>query len=269
MSSGSPGSAAEDYVVALVKALPLWVRYPLTLLAFWPTVLKNRLHCALWPASRQLWNRVPGAPLVVGSAPLWESDVRALVAGERVRCVVNLCKEWRRHSALYEKLGVEEIYLPTVDFDTPGYVETQLAVARMRAVAARGDAVFVHCKAGKGRSVCVALAYLVTHHGLAPRAADALIRGARPIISKKWNTPLLDAVARAADDARAAGAGAGAGAAAAPAEAAAAGAAPPDAAPPPAAAEGETVPLTAGLATPGRATATLRINTPPPDKRAA
>ena len=152
----------EEVIVEFVKNLPAWLRYPVTALCFWPAALKTRLIYWIWPGFRQLWNRVPGTLVLVGSVPLWESDVGELVRNEGVRCVINLCREWVWHEALYESLGVKAVWLPTVDFDPPSLEDTLRGVEAIATTTARGESTYVHCKAGRGRSVCIVLAYSAT-----------------------------------------------------------------------------------------------------------
>jgi atypical dual specificity phosphatase len=223
-SSSSPPSLVgrllalvEATVVASIRALPSGLRYYLTLVAFWPTLAFNRVYCLLFPSKRRLWDRVH-ANLVVGSAPLLESEIEHLYAREGVRAVVNLCREWDGHGAgpshgfagvslpallggrdaasrgVYARLGVPQLRLPTIDFDPPTLEHLLRGAAFIRAHALRGSSVYVHCKAGRGRSVAVCLAYLVLYDGLAPHEADARMRLVRPHISSKWKLPSIQAL---------------------------------------------------------------------------
>jgi atypical dual specificity phosphatase len=182
----------EHLIVGCIRALPGEVRYVLTLIAFWPTVAFNRIFCWLFPSRRQLWNRI-GTNIVCGSVPLRESDVEALVIQERIGAVVNMCREWNVHhqSGLYSRLGVEQLHLPTIDFDAPALEDLKKGVAFIRRHAQEGKTVYVHCKAGRGRSVALCLAYMVAHEDMTPQEADAQIRAVRPHISKKWHLPCV------------------------------------------------------------------------------
>lgn len=197
------------------RACPDWLRYPVTILLWWPTLLYNRVYCALLPHKRRKWDLVnlPGRPghgsVWLGSVPLFASEVADLHA-KGVRGVVNLCKEWDSHAedgGAYARLGIKRHYAPTIDFSAPSLSHTLAAAAFIDACVRRGESVLVHCKAGRGRSVCVVLAYLTLHHGFTPRAADAHVRQFRPHISKKWHLPLLQAVHALAEE-RAKGGGA-------------------------------------------------------------
>lgn len=176
--------AAKAAFRAAVAALPAEVRYVLSVLAFWPTALLNRAVCAV-TNRRRLWDRVDGT-LVLGSVPLLAADVRALHRDLGVRGVVNMCREWRWHAPLYAGLGVDELHVPTIDYDLPTLAGVVSAAAFIRAHEARGESVYVHCKAGRGRSTAVVLCYLVLFRGMTPQAADAVVRAARPQVSVKW-----------------------------------------------------------------------------------
>lgn len=178
--------------------LPGSVRYPITVLLFWPTVLINRVFCYFFPSKRRLWDRVHPT-IVLGSVPCLAADVDALVGKEHVTSFVNLCREWDSNAALYKRRGLSSAHAPTIDFDAPTIEETLRCVDFIHERAKKGESVFVHCKAGRGRSVCIVLAYLVLHEGLSPKEADARIRKARPHISKKWHLPLLTEIARRAE----------------------------------------------------------------------
>lgn len=191
-----------------IRALPEWVRYPLTLVLFWPTVFYIRFLTHPRVLIRDHYTRI--SPAIVLSSLPTAPMVRELHERERLRGVVNCCREWdalARSGGLYERLSppVTSCWVPTVDFEAPTLAHTLRAVAFIREHAERGDSVLVHCKAGRGRSVCIVLAYLVLHEGLSPRQADALVRARRPIVSKKWHLPLLQSVAALAAEQRSGG----------------------------------------------------------------
>jgi len=147
-----------------VLSLPASVRFALTLVAFWPTVLWNRAVCWFAPRRRQLWNRVDPA-VVLGSVPLTLSDVRSLVREHRVTAVVNLCREWDSGS-LARAAGVQYLHLPTIDYDVPALEDCISGAAFIHRFAQSGETVYVHCKAGRGRSAAVVYAYLVLHRSM-------------------------------------------------------------------------------------------------------
>lgn len=138
--------------------------------------------------------------MLVGSIPLLTREIELLARQEQVTLMVNLCKEWDTilpHSAklrsLYERLGIAHLELPTIDFDAPAAGHLIKGVDAIRKHVEAGHSVYVHCKAGRGRSVAQCLAYLIVHENMNPQEADAVIRSVRPHISKKWKLPVVQA----------------------------------------------------------------------------
>lgn len=144
----------------------------------------------MFPHRRQLWNRIHEY-ILLSSAPLYPQDVQTLYTDYNVRAVVNMCREWNPHDVLYKNLDIDQCYLPTIDFDPPTFDQLLKGVEFVKKQINAKRTVVIHCKAGRGRSVALCLAYFVCHEGLSPEAADAHIRAIRPHISSKWR---LDAV---------------------------------------------------------------------------
>ena len=194
----------ESMVVPFIRALPLALRHPLSILAFYPSVLYTRARCAL-TSSRRLWDRVHPR-ILLGSAPVLRSDVQRL-REQGATCIINCCSEWGGDPKYYESVGLRFEHVPTEDFDPPPWRELLRAAEVVREVLRGGGTVYIHCKAGRGRSVFVALAYLVLHEGMTARAADALLRAQRPHISRKWDSPEMRAVEELARASQHGGAG--------------------------------------------------------------
>ena len=68
--------------------------------------------------------------------------------------VVNLMDEWKGPVAAYQKYGIQQLYLPTVDHVEPSVSDMQRAVNFIRRIRSQkeNNAVFIHCKGGHGRS---------------------------------------------------------------------------------------------------------------------
>lgn len=188
--------------------LPPWLRYALTVLLFWPTIWLARALSWLAPWWRRPYDRVH-EHVVLGGAPVLRADVARLAREERVGAVVNLCMEWPGHGArFYESLGLAQLALPTIDFDVPALAALLRGAAFIARHARAGRSVYVHCKAGRGRSTCVVLAFLVLFEGAAPRAAHDRIKKRRPHISSKFDAPEIEACWRLRRAIEAAGAAA-------------------------------------------------------------
>ena len=207
---------------AFMSALPPWLKYPITVAAFYPTILLTRLYVALGaclPAPLvnpriRLWSRIT-PHIVLGVAPVFAGDVEALHRSENVRAVVNLCREWpaEGHAALYAARRVRHLHLPTTDFEPPTLAHALQGVALIDEAVAAGESVYVHCKAGRGRSLCVVMAWLVLREGLSPQQAEEAVAAKRCNVARnKWSLELFRQVVgvREAEEAAAAAAGAAA-----------------------------------------------------------
>jgi atypical dual specificity phosphatase len=130
-------------------------------------------------AGRSWWVRVDERVLV-GAFPS-ARDVEALAA-LGVRGVVNLCAEAEGPRAAYARLGLEELYLPVIDFASPDEQQTSQALAFIARHVASGARVYVHCKAGRGRSATIALCWLVEHERISAEEAMRKLRAVNPWI---------------------------------------------------------------------------------------
>jgi atypical dual specificity phosphatase len=202
-SSSFSSSAAQDdgpppsdgVLKSFVLLFPATLRYYISLLILWPTIFFNRLVYLLCPGKRRLYDKV-AEHVVLGAMPLFACDVANLQREHGVRRVVNLCREWNGNEALYARAGVAQLYLPTIDWDIPT-LEACLAGAKfIKEAADAGETVYVHCKAGRGRSTCIVLAYLCLYCGMTPKQAHALVKSHRSHISSKYGAPAILECAR-------------------------------------------------------------------------
>jgi atypical dual specificity phosphatase len=80
----------------------------------------------------------------------------------KVRGVVNLCEEYSGPIRQYEKLGISHLRLPTVDHFESSVEDLERAVTFIRKHKDDGSKVYVHCRAGHGRSAAVVFAWLMS-----------------------------------------------------------------------------------------------------------
>lgn len=99
---------------------------------------------------------------------------------EGIRGVVNLCDEYRGPLRQYGSMGIVQLHLPTVDFTPPELHDVEAAIAFIEGYKGRGEKVYVHCKAGRGRSATVVLCWLVRELNITPAEAQAKLRAIRP-----------------------------------------------------------------------------------------
>ena len=161
-------------------------RYGVSLLLFWPTCLGVRLRCAL-STSQRLFTRIT-PHVILGAVPLTRASLIALSRSEHVRGIVNLCREFDWHGSWYSSAGMRQLWLPTIDYDTPAFSDCVAGANFISDCGARGETAYTHCKAGKGRSTTIVLAFLVLYRGMTPEGAHAHVKAIRPQISEKYTT---------------------------------------------------------------------------------
>ena len=81
-----------------------------------------------------------------------------------------MCKEYRGPTASYDRLGIEELWLPTADHFEPSVKDLERAVEFVKFHQALGNKVYIHCRAGHGRSAAAVFAWLLSkeNDGVAP-----------------------------------------------------------------------------------------------------
>jgi len=147
---------------------------------FLPTLVYNVILNRILRV-RHWWDAIDDHVLL-GALP-FPSDV-ARLHREGVRGVVNTCVEYGGPVAAYRKHGIEQLHIPTLDFSPPRRVDIDAAVAFIGRCVDAGDKVYVHCKAGRGRSATVALCWLVARHGMAPEEGQRRLEERRPHVNR-------------------------------------------------------------------------------------
>jgi len=156
------------------------VRYLMTRALFAPSLGYNFAMSKLRPGWRW-WDRVD-EHVVLGALPL--RRYVAAIAGEGVRGVVNTCREFGGHDDLYRRHEIRQLRVPTIDFSPPTREHVEQALEFMRGCRSRGESVYVHCKAGRGRSATVVLCWLITEYGITAKEAQDRLMAIRPQIDK-------------------------------------------------------------------------------------
>ena len=163
-------------------------------LLFVPSLIYNMVLARLLP-SRRWWDQVD-EHVLLGALPLpWLVDAMA-AAG--VRAVVNTCVEYHGPTAGYARHGIEQLHTPTLDFTPPTLSDIERAVVFVEAHRARKQTVYIHCKAGRGRSATVALCWLMAHRGMTSEQAQAHLESVRPHVNRSlWERDVVRQFARA------------------------------------------------------------------------
>lgn len=156
------------------------LRKIVTRVLFLPTLVWNVILSDVF-GLRRWWHRVDEL-VVLGALPFpW---LVGRMADEGIGAVVNTCEEYRGPVAAYRRAGIEQLHIPTPDYTPPARADLDLALAFMREHTGRGRSVYVHCKAGRGRSATVALCWLMAERGMDPESALAHLIAARPQVNR-------------------------------------------------------------------------------------
>ncbi|XP_022790362.1 phosphatidylglycerophosphatase and protein-tyrosine phosphatase 1-like isoform X1 [Stylophora pistillata] len=91
----------------------------------------------------------------------------------------------------WENWGVTQLHLPTVDFNNaPSQEMLRRGVEFIEEMNQNQNSVYVHCKAGRGRSATLATCYVMKAKKLSPMDAHQYIKSKRPhilIASRQWD----------------------------------------------------------------------------------
>ena len=106
------------------------------------------------------WTKVDDT-LILGCAPMNILGHPDQLYNLGVRGVINMCYEYPGPIHRYATLGIKQLYLPTVDHYEPSLESMNAAVAFIEEHKARGEKVYVHCKAAHGRAASIAVCWMM------------------------------------------------------------------------------------------------------------
>ena len=148
-------------------------------LIYYPTLFWNVL-LGRWLKLRNWWDRIDDQ-MIIGALP-FASDVPKL-SHEGVTGVVNTCLEYPGPKEAYGEAGIEQHWMPTVDFTHPKLEDVERAVEFINRQTEQGGTVYVHCKAGRARSATVVMCWLIDAKGMTPGEAQKLLLEKRPHVN--------------------------------------------------------------------------------------
>ncbi|UJR07262.1 hypothetical protein I4U23_011550 [Adineta vaga] len=154
------------YLIHLLYDIPAF------LLVFIFKLLNNPLNCLYSQISEHCY---------LGCLPL-PSDVEELNKIS-IKNVVNMCAEYRGPKKTYEKYGIKQLYLPTIDTVSPSRQTIVKAMKFMKEALEKNENIFVHCKAGMGRSATIVYCHLIANEHMKPEEALKLIKEKRPEVT--------------------------------------------------------------------------------------
>lgn len=176
------------YVLNQKHMLPLPLGRVVSKALFWPTIpitISKRIG---------KWTTVVDNAVVIGGAPFgWCGYPEKLSRQFNVKGVVNMCDEYRGPVSSYERLGIEHLHLPTVDHFEPSVEDLKRAVSFIQKHESRGGRVYVHCRAGHGRSAAAVYAWLLYKEPLAdPVELNEKLCSMRNVRKSLWKQPNIN-----------------------------------------------------------------------------
>ncbi|KAK3830651.1 MAG: protein-tyrosine phosphatase-like protein [Linnemannia gamsii] len=169
-------------------AQPVPSRSTFDWLAYTVSLNYNRLAASLLsPLTHWHWHDpISNTSIILGAVPS-QHLLFQLKRDHGVQNIVNMCAEFKGYLQTMKELGLVQCWLPTRDFSTPS-VENIWAGVRFiekcekgwneRGEEGRGK-IYVHCKAGRGRSATVVLSWLVYCYKLTVIEAQVILLKAR------------------------------------------------------------------------------------------
>ena len=147
---------------------------------YYPTLLWN-VSLGRWLKVRNWWDPIDDC-VILGAVP-FPRDVSTL-ANLGVRGIVNTCDEYSGPMNEYQQFGIEQFHMPTIDFTHPSDDDISEAISFTQKHADAGDKVYIHCKAGRGRSATVAICWLMHSQKITSAAAQQKLTDARPHVNQ-------------------------------------------------------------------------------------
>ena len=146
---------------------------------YYPSLWFSR---TMWLLGRWHWWDQVEDGLLFGAVPS-RREVRQLAA-MGVGAVVNLCEEFDGHTRELPSLNVVQLDLPTLDYHCPTERHLIRGIAFIIEHRSAATPVYVHCKAGRGRSATMVLCYLMAAHGIDAQEAYARVKASRPHVTR-------------------------------------------------------------------------------------
>ena len=134
-----------------------------------------------WFKVRNWWDEVDD-DIVLGAFP-FARDVKKM-SSIGIKAVVNTCEEYCGPVDEYAKFDIDQFRMPTVDFTHPSLEDVKDAVDFIESHAAKGNRIYIHCKAGRARSATVAICWLLKSRGISKETGQKILNKARPHINQ-------------------------------------------------------------------------------------
>ncbi|MBA3237584.1 MAG: dual specificity protein phosphatase family protein [Parachlamydiaceae bacterium] len=144
-----------------------------------------------WTCANQWWNKIEPYNIYLGALPLKNEGHFELILGLGVTRILSMLESfeledgWREipvKAADWQKQGVEVEQIHAVDSCPLKLSEIERGVNYLAMNLEGSHTVYVHCKAGRGRSATIVIAYLMKHQKLSYEEAFHYVKKLRPKI---------------------------------------------------------------------------------------
>jgi len=155
------------------------------------TILFNKLNKTRWP-----WHTKLDDDIYLGAIPLKSrghlEEIKKLGSKKGI-AILSMVEpfEMQKNTIFsspvsvddWKRAGISQLSIPSVDFEAPSIQDLQRAVDFIQEQIKAGKKVYIHCKAGRGRSASAAAAYYIVKNKWSVKRAIAFIKEKRPFVS--------------------------------------------------------------------------------------
>ena len=146
-------------------------------LTLWPTVAMYTIVDTM--GTRRYYDEVY-ENIFVGGAP-YESIAMTFIEKHGVNTVINCCEEYSGPITLYDKHNVSYFNLNCLDFCDVPLDKIEATMNHISSLVDPHPVIYIHCKAGRGRAVTIATAWLAQKYLEGDtRVANEIVKKARP-----------------------------------------------------------------------------------------
>lgn len=179
----------ESFVCDVLTYAPYTLSKWIARAAFWPSLVWTMIKDKLFPRANAWWSHIDDN-VILGALPIGRAQqLKELGVG----LVINACEEWDGNREIYRQLGIQQVIVETIDYTAPILAHAEAVVRAMNEFLAANPQgkIFVHCKAGRGRSATLLLCYYI-QKGMTPLQAQALLNAKRPqVASRSWKRKVV------------------------------------------------------------------------------
>lgn len=138
------------------------------------------------------WSHIAPFKLYLGALPLKNEGHLEEISKLGVTCVLSMVENFEIEDGWanipvkkedWEEKGIEVMHIEAVDFLPLKHEEIERGVDFLAQMLEKGETVYVHCKAGRGRSATIVIVYLMKFHHYSFDEAYQFVHHQRPFIN--------------------------------------------------------------------------------------